>query len=71
MSQKAMTALIFSLVALLAVVVVIGLVQKNLDTTGVAVALISVVGGFVGGAALRANAKSRETAGPPRDGDSS
>lgn len=54
MSQKSITALVFIVVSLLAVVVVIGLAQRTLDATGVAVALCSVLTGIVGGALLRA-----------------
>lgn len=61
MSQKAFTALIFLVVSLLAVVVLVGLAQRTLDTTGVAVALGSVLTGIVGGSLLRARA--------PKDGD--
>jgi uncharacterized membrane protein len=53
MSQKAVTVLIFLVAALLAVVVLVGLAQKILDVTGVAVALCSVLTGIVGGAFLR------------------
>lgn len=53
MSQKALTALVFIVVGLLAVVVLVGLAQKILDVTGVAVALSSVLTGIVGGALLR------------------
>jgi uncharacterized membrane protein len=63
MSQKAVTALIFLIAALLAVVVLVGLAQKILDATGVAVALSSVLTGIVGGVLLRGKANS------PRDGD--
>lgn len=53
MSQRAVTALVFFLVALLAVVVLVGLAQRILDATGVAVALCSVITGTVGGLLLR------------------
>lgn len=53
MSQRAVTALVFFLVALLAVVVLVGLAQRILDATGVAVALCSVLTGTVGGVLLR------------------
>lgn len=56
MSQKALTALVFLVVSLLAVVVLVGLAQRTLDATGVAVALCSVLTGIVGGALLRARA---------------
>ena len=61
MSQKAMTALVFLIVSLLAIVVVIGLAQKTLDSTGVAVALCSALTGIVGGVLLRART--------PKDGE--
>lgn len=53
MSQKAITALVFLVATLLAVVVVVGLAQRILDATGVAVALSSVLTGIVGGTLLR------------------
>lgn len=61
LSPKSVTALVFLLASLLAVVVVIGLAQRTLDATGVAVALCSVLTGIVGGALLRART--------PKDGD--
>lgn len=64
MSQKAVTALIFLIAGLLAVVVLVGLAQKILDATGVAVALSSVLTGIVGGVLLRGKSPT-----PPRDGD--
>ena len=64
MSQKAVTGLIFLIAGLLAVVVLVGLAQKILDATGVAVALSSVLTGIVGGVLLRGKATP-----PPRDGD--
>lgn len=54
MSPKAITALAFVVVSLLAVVILVGLAQRTLDATGVAVALSSVVTGLVVGAGLRA-----------------
>lgn len=63
LSNKALTALVFLLVSLLAVVVIVGLAQRELDATGVAVALCSVLTGIVGGALLRARS--------PKDGDGS
>lgn len=62
MSQKALTALVFMVAGLLAVVILVGLAQKILDVTGVAVALSSVITGIVGGALLRA--KSDKGDGP-------
>lgn len=54
MSQKAITALVFVVVSLLAVVILVGLARRTLDATGVAVALSSVVTGIVVGAGMRA-----------------
>lgn len=54
MSTKGLTALAFLVFALLAIVVVVGLAQKALDPTGVAVVLTTLLTGIVGGAALRA-----------------
>lgn len=56
MTQKAITALIFLVFGLLAIVVLVGLAQRILDATGVAVALSSVLTGVIGGALLRARA---------------
>lgn len=53
MSQKALTALVFLITVFLGVVILVGLAQRELDTTGVAVALSSVITGLVGGAILR------------------
>lgn len=53
MSQKALTALIFVVAGLLAIVVVVGLAQRILDATGVAVALTGSLSGLVAGAVLR------------------
>jgi uncharacterized membrane protein len=63
MSQKSVTALIFLIAGLLAVVVLVGLAQKILDATGVAVALSSVLTGIVGGVLLRGKTQ------PPQGGD--
>lgn len=60
MSQKALTALVFLFAALLAVVVIVGLAQRILDATGVAVALSSALTGIVGGAILRSRTKDGE-----------
>jgi len=54
MSTKAVTALVFIIAGLLSVVVLVGLAQRTLDSTGVAVALVSLLTGVVGGAILRA-----------------
>lgn len=53
MSQKAVTILVFLVAGLLAVVIVVGLAQKTLDTTGTAVVLTSLLTGIVGGVFLR------------------
>lgn len=53
MSQKALTALVFLVAGLLAATVLVGLAQRILDVTGVAVALSSVLTGIVGGALLK------------------
>ena len=53
MSPKALTALVFAITGLLSVVVIVGLAQRILDATGVAVALVSLLTGVVGGAILR------------------
>lgn len=53
MSQKAVTALVFFVAGLLAIVILVGLTQRLLEPTGVAVALISMMTGIVGGAILR------------------
>lgn len=58
MSPKAMTALVFLIAGLLAVVVLVGLAQRILDATGVAVALSSVLTGIVGGSILRGRVRS-------------
>lgn len=53
MGQRATVALIFFIASLLAVVILVGLIQRILDATGVAVALCSVLTGVVGGTILR------------------
>lgn len=53
MSQKALTALVFTIAVFLGIVILVGLAQRELDVTGVAVALSSVITGLVGGAFLR------------------
>lgn len=58
MTPRAMTALVFLIACLLSVVVLVGLFQRTLDTTGVAVALTSMLTGLVGGLVLRAKSKS-------------
>lgn len=65
MSPKAVTALVFLIAGLLAVVVVVGLAQRLLDPTGVAVALCSMLTGIAGGAILRS--RSDKSGGGPRD----
>lgn len=49
-----MTALVFLVVGLLAVVIFVGLAQKTLNTTGVAVSLTSIITGYFGHLALKA-----------------
>ncbi len=66
MSQKALTALVFLVAGLLAVTVLVGLAQRILDVTGVAVALSSVLTGIVGGALLRSRTSS---GGSDKEGD--
>ena len=51
--QTAFIALLFGLFLLLAVVVLVALFRKELDATGVALAIISLMGGLGGGAILR------------------
>lgn len=53
MSPKALTAFVFAITALLTVVIGVGLAQRLLDPTGVAVALTSVLTGVVVGTVLR------------------
>lgn len=60
MSEKAVTALVFLIAALLAVVVVVGLAQKLLEPTGVAVALCSMMTGIAGGAILRSRSADKD-----------
>lgn len=55
MSQKALTALIFLVTGLLAAVILVGLAQRILDVTGVAVALSTLLTGVVGGAILKSH----------------
>lgn len=64
MSQKALTALVFLIAGLLAVVILVGLAQRLLDVTGVAVALSSVITGVVGGALLKARSDKNGGGGP-------
>ena len=63
MSQKAVTALVFLIAGLLAVVIVVGLAQSLLEVTGVAVALCSVLTGIVGGAFLRSRSDKSDGGG--------
>lgn len=58
MPQKALTALVFIVTGLLIIVVVVGLAQRLLDPTGVAVALTSLLAGTVGGTFLRRSSNS-------------
>lgn len=60
MSPKAVTALVFLIVGLLAVVIFVGLAQKTLNTTGVAVSLTSIITGYFGHLALKAAKKDDE-----------
>ena len=60
MSTRAMTALVFLVAGLLAIVVLVGLAQRILDATGVAVALSSVLTGIVGGSILRGRTVQQE-----------
>lgn len=53
MSSRALMALVFFIAGLLAVVILVGLVQKTLDTAAVAVCLSTVLTGIVSGALLR------------------
>lgn len=53
MSQKAVTVLIFCLVGMLSTVILVGLITKSLDTTSVALTLITGMCGIVTGAILR------------------
>lgn len=63
MSNKAVTALVFVIVGLLGIVVVVGLAQKILDATGVAVALSTLLSGIIVGGFMRDRTK------PPEGGD--
>jgi hypothetical protein len=56
-NSKALTAVILLIAALLAAVVVVGLARGELDTTGVAVTLASILSGIVGGVLLRERSK--------------
>ena len=51
--ERAIWALVWALFVLLAVVVIVGLVQQSLDTTGVALALCTALFGTGGGFLLR------------------
>jgi hypothetical protein len=59
MSPRATTALIFLIAGLLTIVVLVGLAQRILDATGVAVALSSVLTGIVGGTYLRGRTSNK------------
>lgn len=63
MSQRAATALVFILAALLAVVIIVGLVERSLGLTGVVEALSTLLTGVVGGMYLRGKTP------PPPSGD--
>lgn len=60
MSQKALTALVFLLVSFLGIVIIVGLARAELDTSGIAVALSSVITGLVGGAILRGKSGDKD-----------
>lgn len=53
MSSKAVTALVFMIAGLIAIVVVVGLAQRILDATGVVLALSTVLSGIVVGVAMK------------------
>lgn len=57
MSSKAMTALVFMIAGLIAVVVVVGLAQRILDATGVVLALSTVLSGMVAGVVMKDRTK--------------
>lgn len=66
MSGKAITAVVTALVALLSLVIIVGLAQKQLDPTGVAVMLGSSLSGIVAGVLF----KNREKDDDEGKGDS-
>lgn len=49
--------LVVVLVGLLAIVIGVGLLRRELDVTGIALALISTIAGLTGGQILRAHGK--------------
>lgn len=53
MNERTLLALVMATFALLTVVVVVGLAQKSLDTTGVALALCGLLFGGTGGFVAR------------------
>lgn len=53
--------LVVVLVALLAVVIGVGLLRRELDVTGIALALISMITGLTGGQLLRAHSGRRDS----------
>lgn len=57
MSQKAITALAFCIVGLLGLVVVVGLAQRILDATGIALALSTLLTGLIVGIVTRDKTK--------------
>jgi uncharacterized membrane protein len=65
MSSKAMTALVFMIAGLIAIVVVVGLAQRILDATGVVLALSTVLSGIVVGVTMK------DRASPPKGGGDS
>lgn len=54
---KTLTAVVFLIAGLLAVVIVVGLARDQLDPTGVAAILASALSGLVGGILLRERSK--------------
>lgn len=57
LSGRTITVVVAALVALLALVIVVGLARKQLDPTGVAVMLGATLSGVVTGALLRGKDK--------------
>lgn len=63
LSAKALTALVFMIAGLLGVVVLTGLYQGSLDSTGIALALSSVITGLVTGALYKSRSESKNDGG--------
>lgn len=59
MSQRALTGLVFLIAVFLGIVILVGLAQRELDVTGVAVALTGVISGLAGGAILKGRSGDR------------